>query len=351
MSHCTKAQCVVSVSALISNFSVIHTLSAGRAIGLVIKGDAYGHGACGVARIFDADARVDYFLTAGLAEALELRHAGIHKPIMAMAYCDGDIAQALASAIEPSVATDYELDCVYYAAKNLQKVVPIHIKVDTGIARRGVAWQELGEFFSRAVAREYISVKSIFTHCADSSPEDPSYMYQQQVRYEEALIEARARGFTGMAHMASSGSLTLIPQYDMVRVGTMLYGSWKNEMQKNRVRARIPSAELIPALTLRAPSILQSERTVVLGIGYRDAYCIAPDARLIFSCGCNSLLTAVNERTSSAWASCTHRIEYADLLGVHPEISPTAAALRHSTIANEITTRIYTHLPRSYVSF
>lgn len=350
MSHCITARCLVSVPALVSNFSVIHALAAGRAVGLVVKGDGYGHGALGVAQLFDSDVRVAYFLTAGLAEGVALRAAGIKKPIMAMAYCDGDILEALSCGIEPSVATDDELYRVQSAAMALKKEAVIHVKVDTGIARRGVAWHETGQFYSRAAALENVFVKSIFTHCADSSPEDTAFMSEQQRRYDEALKLARAEGFLGMTHMASSGSLTVIPQYDMVRVGTMLYGSWKNEIQKSRVHAHIPQAELIPAMIFRADVSSVDGRLMTVRVGYRDAYCVVPDAELFLSCGCRSALTDIGELVSHAPTVCGHEIEYADLVSSQPEITPGAVAVRQGTIANEITTRIYQHVPRFYFS-
>lgn len=350
MSHCITARCLVSAPALVSNFSVIHALAAGRAVGLVVKGDGYGHGALGVAQLFDSDVRVAYFLTAGLAEGVALRVAGIKKPIMAMAYCDGDIHQALSCGIEPSIATYDELRRVQIAAMALKKGAVIHVKVDTGIARRGIAWHETGQFYSRAAALENVFVKSIFTHCADSSPEDTSFMYEQRHRYDEALKLARAEGFLGMTHMASSGSLTVIPQYDMVRVGTMLYGSWKNDIQKSRVCERIPKAELVPALTLRTDILSVNGGLMTVRVGYRDAYCVVPGATLFLSCGCRSALTDIGELVSYAHAVCGHVIEYADLVSSQPEITPAAVAVRQGTIANEITTRIYQHVPRVYLS-
>lgn len=348
MSLCTTAQCLVSRSALLSNFSLIHALAAGRAIGLVIKGNGYGHGALQIAELFDADTRVAYFLTAGLREGVALRAAGINKPIMAMAYCDGDIREAVACGVEPSIATDAELFLVHSAARALKKNIVVHIKVDTGIARRGVAWYDVGPFYKRAAALENITVKTIFTHCADSSPEDTRFIYEQQHRYEQALHAARTEGFLGMAHMASSGSLTLIPGYDMVRVGTMLYGSWKNEIQKKRIFSVISDAELISALTLRVGVFMHDEATLVVYGGYRDAYCIVRGATLFLSCGCKSSLTDVSETVSYAPLVCHHTVEYADLVGARPGILPTDVALCRGTIANEITTRIYQHVPRIY---
>jgi alanine racemase len=321
----------------------IHTLAAGRALGLVIKGNAYGHGAYEVASVFDDDTRVSYFLTAGLAEGIALRAAGIKKPIMAMAYCDGDIEEALSCGVEPSIATDEELLHIARAANFLRKKISVHLKVDTGIARRGVSWDRVGELY-RAAARESLLVETIFTHCADSSPSDVRFMYEQQRRFEVALGEARAYGFHGRAHMASSGSLTLIPGYDMVRVGTMLYGSWKNELQIERVRAQLPSVDLIPVMTLRAPL----RRGNILALGYQDAFCTVAGAQLLLSCGCLSFLESVSAKKSVIKKHCFHDAQYGDLIGKNFEIRPADAARRQSTIANEITTRVYRHLPRIY---
>lgn len=341
--------CSISAAALSHNLDLICTLAENRRIGIVVKGDAYGHGALPVAQLFDADSRVDYFLTAGLIEACTLRAAGITKPIMAMAYCDGEFESALTQNIEPSIATYEELIACAAAAKRLARSVDVHIKIDTGIARRGVDWQNVGEFYAQCIQYPLLNIRSIFTHCADSSPEDPTFMYEQQRRYEQATAAARARGFTGATHMASSGSLTLIPEYDMVRVGTMLYGSWKNDIQKKRVREKVPAAELIPALTLCAPVLVHTDALLRIAIGWQHVFWITPGSVIRYQCGCHGTLTQVHADWSEAQKICAHAVGGTVMLcGPYSGIMPIDCALARGTIANEITTRISPNLVRSF---
>lgn len=343
--------CSISAAALSHNLDLICALAERRRVGIVVKGDAYGHSALLVAKLFDTDPRVDYFLTAGLVEAAELRAAGITKPIMAMAYCDGDFESALTQNIEPSIATYEELVACAAAAERLGRSVDVHIKVDTGIARRGVDWQGVGEFYAQCARYRLLNIRSIFTHCADSSPEDPTFMYEQQRRYDYAIAAARARGFAGATHMASSGSLTLIPEYDMVRVGTMLYGSWKNDIQKKRVREKVPTAELIPALTLCAPVLVHTDGLLRIAVGWLHIFWVAPGSVVRYQCGCYGAITQVHADSSEAEKICAHTVgDVAMLCGPYSGIMPIDCALARGTIANEITTRISPWVARNYSS-
>jgi alanine racemase len=277
--------------------------------------------------------------------------AGITKPIMAMSYCDDSFDRAFLLDIEPSLATHEELVACAAAAARGGRVVRVHIKVDTGLVRRGVAWQDVGEFYAQCAAFPLVHVVSIFTHCADSSPEDPTFMYEQKRRYDHAILVARQRGFAGATHMASSGSLTLIHEYDMVRVGTMLYGSWKNDVQKKRVREVVADAALIPPLTLSASIIEQQSNIIHIGIGWRHAFWMRPGIRVRASCGCDGVVIQVDVLSSSAHTACTHTGErIVAVCGPYPGIMPTDIAVLQGTIANEITTRISPLVARDYAS-
>lgn len=75
---------VVNLDAIVNNIKVAkRNLNVGTKLCAVVKANAYGHGAIPVA-IACIEAGVDYFAVALVQEAVELREAGITKPILVL---------------------------------------------------------------------------------------------------------------------------------------------------------------------------------------------------------------------------------------------------------------------------
>ena len=103
---------------------------------LVIKADAYGHGAVTFAEEFDELAA--FFGVAGIDEAVELRNAGIEKPILILGYTDRTHYEELVKLdIRPAIYSYEDAEALSEVAESLGKRAKIHIKVDSGMSRIG----------------------------------------------------------------------------------------------------------------------------------------------------------------------------------------------------------------------
>ena len=91
----------IDLDAIAHNFdAVCH--KRGATVMAVIKADAYGHGAVPVARLLAG--KCGFFGVSSLAEALELRQAGIQKPILILGRTPaGSFPKAVAKDIRPTI--------------------------------------------------------------------------------------------------------------------------------------------------------------------------------------------------------------------------------------------------------
>ncbi len=200
---------------------------------VMIKADAYGLGAIGIAQsqVFQ---HVDYIGVAYVDEGVALRQAGISLPIMIMNPEQQSVKALLDFNLEPEV---YSLDSfrAMLHQKDLvdpTKVLGIHVKVDTGMRRLGIEpyeWEIVTEMIE---ARSDIQLLSVLTHLAASEDEQHDDFTREQLRkFEAVVLKAKALNPAVIAHAANSGAIERWPeaQLDMVRLGIGLYGSSSNQ--------------------------------------------------------------------------------------------------------------------------
>ncbi len=195
----------------------------------VVKADAYGHGAVRVAREAEL-AGADFFAVALLQEGIELREAGIEKPILvlgSMSTQPGVADFVVRYDISHAVFDEERLMLLNEAALKQGKKAKIHIAIDTGMHRIGVHTKNAAIFAERAAALPGIEIEGAFSHFATADADDKEYAAQQFRRFREALEAIEARGIhIPIRHIANSAAITELQQYqlDMVRQGITLYG-------------------------------------------------------------------------------------------------------------------------------
>ena len=111
----------------------------------VVKGDAYGHGLVPSARAA-LDGGASWLGVAQLAEALELRKAGVTAPLLTWLFPPGaDVGGAIDADIEVTVGSGWTLDAVVAAARERGRPARVQVKVDTGLGRGGILtdWSEM----------------------------------------------------------------------------------------------------------------------------------------------------------------------------------------------------------------
>ena len=145
---CQRAWIEVNDQALIYNVQQLKSLlSAKTQLMGVVKADAYGHGACKISKTI-LEAGVDWLAVATLPEGIELRLAGIKAPILILGAIDRpEQIQALAHwQLEPTICTPQQA-LVFSETLSCQiELMPVHLKLDTGMSRLGTPWQQAVEF-------------------------------------------------------------------------------------------------------------------------------------------------------------------------------------------------------------
>jgi alanine racemase len=251
----------------------------------VVKADAYGHGAVPVARALEP--LCNALAVSLVEEGLELRAAGIRAPIVVLgAYYGAHHDDVLAERLTPVVYDLGDLDRFADAAGRRGRRAEVHIKIDTGMSRLGVAAGDFAGALDRV--RELVGVRlaGICTHFASADVPDPAATREALARFEACLAEARRAGFDGIVrHAANSAAAVRFPdaRLDAVRPGLALYGAMPSRHvglaglePALRLSTRIMAVHDIPVGTgvsygglWRAP---RPSRVATLPIGYADGY-------------------------------------------------------------------------------
>ena len=137
MEEYRRIQADINLDAIRHNIKTVQALNpADRKTLLVIKADAYGHGSVTLAK--EMDDLADYFAVATMDEAVELRNAGIVKPILILGYTDeSEYEAAVKNDITLAIYDAEEGELLSKTALKLGKTAKVHIKVDSGMSRIG----------------------------------------------------------------------------------------------------------------------------------------------------------------------------------------------------------------------
>lgn len=216
---------------------------------VLVKANAYGHGAVEFAKMM-TEAGADYFAVAYPVEGMELREAGIHKPILVLTAGTDFFNEIIDNNLEPSIPNTSALDilCKTLEERDIRNF-PIHIKLDTGMHRLGFMTSELAELEDYLSKTDRVRVKSIFSHLAASDePENDDFTLGQIKLFQQnAGTLSDSLGYKPMWHILNSAGIERFPQYqfDMVRLGIGIYGI-----------SALPGVKLAPVASLKC-KILQ----------------------------------------------------------------------------------------------
>lgn len=220
-------EAVVDLDAVRHNVRAIAAQVAPAAVMAVVKADAYGHGAVPVARAA-LDAGAAWLGVADLREGLALREAGIDAPVLAWLHDPGArFVPAVEHGIDLGVSSVAQLDTVADAAASVDGIANVHLKLDTGLSRNGIAPDDWPAAVARAAELEAegrIRVRGLFSHLANTSPDEDA---AQLAAFLQGVDAARAAGLRPeLRHLASTAAALRFPdaRLDLVRIGIGLYG-------------------------------------------------------------------------------------------------------------------------------
>lgn len=272
----------ISLAALGHNLRTIRKqVGPKRKVLAIVKANAYGLGAVDISK-FLASEGADAFGVTCSAEGIELREAGVRKPILLLTgFWPGEEARILRHNLTPTVARLDQLPLLERAVKKIhgssrrRKKLAFHLKIDSGMNRLGIAPAEIPQFIKMLTDCTHLELAGTFTHFASADDFGSEQNEQQERVFAEALATIRAAGISpGIVHMANSGAISARPQTwaNMVRPGAILYG-YHQSFEPLEMRAEIEAKlSLKPCLSLRARIISVRDVPAGQGVGYGAAF-------------------------------------------------------------------------------
>ena len=252
-------------------------LKPGTKLMAIIKADAYGHGAKQVAETIDSI--VDAYGVAILEEGIELRKAGIDKPILILGFTPEPLYEAM---IKYDIATAvFQLDMaekISAAASRLGKQAKIHIALDTGMSRIGFKQDEESlEVIKKIAKLPYIFIEGCFTHFARMDEEDKTKAMTQFEKYMDFVEKIEGCGIElPIKHVSNSAGIIEKQEVnlDMVRDGICVYGLYpSDEVNKENL-------ELTPAMEIKSYVSFVKELEPGVEIGYGGTYTTERETRV-----------------------------------------------------------------------
>lgn len=226
----------VDLDAIVFNMrSMKQNIAPGTKMIGVIKTDGYGHGSVPIAESLEPLDFLFGFAVATPEEAHRLRQAGIKKPILILGYTFPYCYEQLAEEeLRPAVFRRDTIPLLQKAAERVGKPVRVHVKVDTGMNRIGIAPDEEGLRFTEAlVERDGIIIEGMFTHFARADESDKTHALEQLESFQAftRMTEQRLGMEIPIKHCSNSAGILELPQANMdaVRAGITLYGLYPSD--------------------------------------------------------------------------------------------------------------------------
>lgn len=256
----------------------------------VLKADGYGHGAVPLAKEIEAYPYIWGIAVATVEEGMELRNAGIQKPILILGYTyEEDYDRIVREDFRPTVFKISMAKKLSEAAKRAGKTLKIHIKIDTGMTRIGYRNPETDIPEILEICRlPGLEAEGIFTHFARADETELDTASRQFERFTAFLKGLEAAGVTfPIKHCSNSAGIIRMPEANMdaVRAGVILYGMYPSEeMEKEPVplKAVMELKSHIAYIKTVEPGVeisyggtfttTRSTRVATIPVGYADGY-------------------------------------------------------------------------------
>jgi len=274
--------------ALADNFAELARVAGGSsAVIPVVKADGYGHGLVLVGRVLQ-NAGAERLAIATVAEGEALRAGRVADSLIVLGgIYPAEHERVVAARLTP-VVWDVETPRVLAAhARAAGRVVPVHVKVDTGMRRLGVAPADAPALLRALAEMDGLTVEGLLTHFADAESVDGAATQRQLAEFEAlvaALGEARLR--PPLVHAANSAATLTLPRarFDAVRPGLALYGIAPSAAASTAARLRpvmrfvtrvVATRTIGAGVAVGYGGTFVARRTSVIAtlpVGYADGY-------------------------------------------------------------------------------
>ena len=265
---------------LLDNLNAIKAIHPNKKIIIVLKANAYGHGAVEVAKILDG--LCDYFGVASIEEGIELRKLGIDQTkilIFSGFFAAKSTKELIQFQLIPIIHSSYQY--AYLQDYLEQDFAEIWLKINSGMNRLGIDGKTFEELYGR------LSTKAkpihVMTHLAESENTNQSFS-QAQLQFFHALINNKKLGNISVFNSAASLLYPFDHQSNTIRIGLALYGACLLSNKSHRValkpvmhlQARIIAIQAVkknqPIGYNRTYITDQDSQIAIVSIGYGDGY-------------------------------------------------------------------------------
>jgi alanine racemase len=233
----------------------------------VVKDEAYGHGALDVARIALEEGAWGFGLS-NLEEGLSLRDAGIKAPLILLGERqEAELEWCVAHDLTICVNEPHTVHALAKIAAKFDKRVSVHLKVNTGMSRYGVRWDEALPLVEKILAEKSLELQGAMMHFAQSDELDKTFANLQFSRFKDVLDTLERKNIhLKLRHCCNSGGFLDLPKYhlDMVRPGILLYGVFPSQVCR-----QIPGIEPVMSVKAKIAAIQKLKPGEVVGYGMR----------------------------------------------------------------------------------
>ncbi len=270
MSKYYRMRAEIDLTAIRKNIETMRNyILDGKKLLAVIKANAYGHGAVEVAKALVDLA--DYYGVAFIDEAVELRKAGIDKPILILGHTDESLFDVLIDYdITQTIYTYEQAKVMSDVAISKGKFAKVHVKLDTGMNRIGFTCvNESVEAIVKISQLPGLDVEGIYTHYYLADAKDKTVANQQLECYTQMLQWLEEKGVSfAIRHISNSAGIMEMPNetYDMVRSGIATYGLYPSEEMDKEACVLYPAMQLISHVT--HVKMVQKGETIGYGASY-----------------------------------------------------------------------------------
>ena len=243
----------------------------------IVKADAYGHGAIDVSQVAIASGAA-WLGVATIPEGIQLRRAGITAPIVVLGATNGvDEIKAIAEyRIQPTICNSKQALIYHEVLSSMGERIPVHLKIDTGMSRLGVNWQEAIAFIKLVQHLPNLEIMSVYSHFATADDCDREFMQLQSQRFKQVITDLKSEGiYPPRLHICNTAAMLCDRQihYDIVRTGLGIYGLYPAPHLKNLV-------DLRPALTVKARITQVKEITTGTSVSYGRSFTAPQDMKI-----------------------------------------------------------------------
>ena len=270
----------INLDAALFNFEQMsRNIPKGTKIMAVVKADAYGHGAVPLAELLEPYDFLWGYAAATVDEAIELRRAGIQKPILILGYTFPECySQIVKYDIRQTVFQMDMAEALSKEAVRQNKKAYLHIKLDTGMGRIGyqTAEEALRDTL-RMKELPMIEMEGVFTHFANADMRNQEFTIKQIEKYCQMVKKMEDAGVHfSLKHCANSAGIIEMSEqkFDLVRAGIISFGMWPSDEVKRNV------VQLKPILSLKSHVVYVKEVEPGTPVSYGSTW-IAKEKRTI----------------------------------------------------------------------